>query len=61
MFMSSVFCFFLCVCIYITYTKIMKLNKRQQDARGINHLKTFLQVVLFSLTELKHVVVHGFI
>lgn len=39
----------------------MKLNKRQQDARGINHLKTFLQVVLFSLTELKHVVVHGFI
>lgn len=56
MFMSSGF---LCVCVYIMYTKIM--NKRQQDARGINHLKTFLQVVLFSLTELKHVVVHGFI
>lgn len=54
------FCVCVCVYIYIMYTKIMKLNKRQQDARGINHLKTFLQVVLFSLTELKHVV-HRFI
>lgn len=58
MFMSSGF-LCVCVCVYIMYTKIM--NKRQQDARGINHLKTFLQVVLFSLTELKHVVVHRFI
>lgn len=38
MFMSSVFFFFFCVCIYITYTKIMKLNKRQQDAQPFKNI-----------------------
>lgn len=29
---------FLCVCIYIMYTKIMKLNKRQQDAQPFKNI-----------------------